>query len=1183
VSDPRRGQTRPGPVRPGAALPGPVELIRPLDLAVVRFSFVRLTLTGGRSPRLVGPGAIIATFPPQHMLERAFLEVAAGFPIGGPGSGPDGDPDASATTSEPVGVPVAVRLAGPSRLVFDVSADVAIPFTAEALLAACATLPLRVAAHAVAPRAPLVIGPGLSAGRVGRLARGARLTAVTVLHRRGVGADRLLGRAGASVARGPTGPPSAPGAQETAIELPYRLLLSPHRDEGFTHSAAPISREGRVELWHTRLTAGRAAGPDDEGTRVGRSVRALWTRDFDELTGARPDDPVGSDYLTDPRFASVVDDEPAFRTSLSPGDRMAVVHETADFALPSFTPPAIPVRRLMLSALGGWLDSRLTVTALPAGYSLSEWRHRATLGRDHEVRVVHEGFLFPFGHQAALVKVTERRFDPEVAGNPAVLFQRMFVVVRQEERSYGHELLDIDGRIDLRFPFTSVRVKTRVTPLLDDPPATHQTLETFVAYVAGRPFRFGMSGVDLNGRTIEWAMPLWFVDRTANETTRLHALIDVHEHVAIVADTRATTRIRAGEAPLGRQRVALAAESADSEPDATTAEVDSAVFSARAPAALAAAPPDEPRFAPVLASARVVLPAVARVTGRTEPVEVSYAGAYARHGFEPTGNRAEVFLARAATGAATAVRFDSTERAGGLVNPSFTIGGVSRRHGPVGGDAEQAAANGLDPTSFFDLADAKLFGLVSLADLLDPGAFAAGGAPQFAGQSLSTVDALLSDLELIRTASSGVRGATALATAATRFANQVQASVGGGPAPEVSALANALTAFDPAAAGASVGQSRLLGTVLARAKAGVGRPDFADELSRYARHEALPKVDTGRLVWRPRLRNGPGGIFQPDDPDKCLTVVVDRRSDPEGGGGDADVTCTLENFKVELVPGGRFLELNFERLEVVLAAGRSPDVKATFKGGDDGIKFVGSLSFVEKLKSLIPLDGFSDPPDLDATSDGISASYSLALPDIALGVLSLENLSLGASLKIPFVGRDPVQAAFNFCTRDNPFILTVSFIGGGGFFGLTVTPSGIQVLEAAFEFGADIAVNFGVASGGVSVTAGIYYRLERRAGALQSSLTGYFRMRGEVSVLGGLFSASIELYLSLTYQEVGKVKGRAELTIEVHIIFFSVSVTIAVEKRFSGRDDDPSFVELMDGGAPGSRPWDEYCLAFGEA
>jgi hypothetical protein len=71
--------------------------------------------------------------------------------------------------------------------------------------------------------------------------------------------------------------------------------------------------------------------------------------------------------------------------------------------------------------------------------NISEWVHVATQGRDHYVRIVFEGYLYPFGHRAALVKVTERKFK-EVNGTPfAYLAQRMFIVVRQPLKDYTQQ------------------------------------------------------------------------------------------------------------------------------------------------------------------------------------------------------------------------------------------------------------------------------------------------------------------------------------------------------------------------------------------------------------------------------------------------------------------------------------------------------------------------------------------------------------------------------------------------------------------------------------------------------------------------------------------------------------------------------------------------------------------------
>jgi len=131
--------------------------------------------------------------------------------------------------------------------------------------------------------------------------------------------------------------------------------------------------------------------------------------------------------------------------------------------------------------------------------------------------------------------------------------------------------------------------------------------------------------------------------------------------------------------------------------------------------------------------------------------------------------------------------------------------------------------------------------------------------------------------------------------------------------------------------------------------------------------------------------------------------------------------------------------------------------------------------------------------------------------------------------------------------------------GGGGFFGVTLDPRGVQILEAAFEFGAAISIDFGVASGGVSVMAGIYFRMESNA----ASLAGYFRLAGHVDVLG-LITASLELYLELRYEfETGKAAGRASLTIEISVFVFSGSVTISCERKFAGSNGDPTFRQLM--------------------
>jgi hypothetical protein len=119
-----------------------------------------------------------------------------------------------------------------------------------------------------------------------------------------------------------------------------------------------------------------------------------------------------------------------------------------------------------------------------------------------------------------------------------------------------------------------------------------------------------------------------------------------------------------------------------------------------------------------------------------------------------------------------------------------------------------------------------------------------------------------------------------------------------------------------------------------------------------------------------------------------------------------------------------------------------------------------------------------------------------------------------------------------------------------------------------------------VASGGVQIMAGIYFKLERKendpSNALVPTLSGFLQMGGYLSVLG-LIKVSLEFVLSFTYDGAkDKAYGRATLTVKVEVVFFSTSVEVTVEKSFGGHGGDPKFRELFTA-AP---VWSEYALAF---
>ena len=207
------------------------DMLRPGDLLSLRVETANLRLDrkDPRHPKLViqesgQPALLIIHFPPQSIIERTYLEAD--------GSG-----------SDPLDAPgrVVTRMSGPSRLVFQLPAKMkSIPFTTESLLD-WSKLKLLVSAAADVPNggtppAGLTIAP--------------------------------------------------PGPLETALELPYRLILSPSSKVGWSHARTPVNHSGWTELWHTRIVRlvplkGKKTAKAVEPTALKPvSLRAIWSPDF---------------------------------------------------------------------------------------------------------------------------------------------------------------------------------------------------------------------------------------------------------------------------------------------------------------------------------------------------------------------------------------------------------------------------------------------------------------------------------------------------------------------------------------------------------------------------------------------------------------------------------------------------------------------------------------------------------------------------------------------------------------------------------------------------------------------------------------------------------------------------------------------------------------------------------------
>jgi hypothetical protein len=550
---------------------------------------------------------------------------------------------------------------------------------------------------------------------------------------------------------------------------------------------------------------------------------------------------------------------------------------------------------------------------------------------------------------------------------------------------------------------------------------------------------------------------------------------------------------------------------------------------------------------------------------------------------------------------------NGSDRAGGFVAPNLSVKGISRALGAIGesGNAPSAFdAAQFDPSSFLAGALPKLFGLFSLMELLE----AAGldKAPAFVSDALDAVTKMLTEAQRLKAAlveadsrleQEVTNGAHAGAKAVAQHAKDQLDALVGTLTTHLDALMTAVhglpgnpDAVSEAAVALAGDLQPLLDAigvpgVPAAVRSALEKPvqtlktltDLAKDAAGLAQMlEGIAGGQiTARMSWRPLIKPwglpGVPNIFEtkPDSLHLDVEVRASASAPPA-----VDIVAEIVDFALNLIGdgGGGLMKLMFRRIGFHAGSAGKPEVDVVF----GGIGFLGPLSFVDRLRELIPFDGFSDPPYVDVAPDGVTAGFDVALPNVGVGVFSLENIALGADARVPFLG-DAMTVGFHFCSKDAPFRLTVMCVGGGGWLGLRAAPKGLVLLELGLEACASLSVDLGVASGSVSISVGVYLRLEADNGLF----TAYFRIRGEVDVLG-LISASITLELSLTYHfETGKLIGRASLVVEVEVLFFSASVEITVERKLAGSKGDPTMFQVMPPDGTGMNvDWAEYCGAF---
>ncbi|MCU4157425.1 hypothetical protein J1N10_15720 [Carboxylicivirga sp. A043] len=951
---------------------------------------------------------------------------------------------------------------------------------------------------------------------------------------------------------------------DTSIEAPTLMYISPNQVNDFVHERQLKLREHQeqkqligkapgnfnlaadnlttnkgsiAELWHTILGVKLKNSQTSRQLSAFKTIRALWA------------DEANADYKILPPLGQ------PFMASLDGNDRHVLVHTTSNYSIPHYYPKAVPVKNLMLTSLGAYLDWHAFFDVpSPADTELNiiEWEHLATLGRDHYVKVVREGYLFPFGHRAALVKVTERKFHKGTKA--AVNRQRMYIVVLEKEVLYER---NNPNNQFIPFAFQAVQINTTQTPNIDNPleepiidvpsgnnqmklmvlseqnkkfGSTGNTAYNFYINVNKKGFLFDLVLTDKEGQEHALRMPLVFLEnRVARKTNLVQQIIGKYNPNELY-----------NKMELNEQDIAYAESMLDGD---TSFETQTIQFGAEVYPVTGEA---DIKFHPVVQKAEVFIKQLNEMTGVRRVATIQ---------LEDDQNEGAVF---ASVKDAVVDFSNGSDKAGGFMSPNMGISALSKLQGPVGGEIADSKALQFNPDDFFKALEefpvAKIFGVIKIFDLL------------------------LGDMNLSG-AFDGVKNATSQAKQ------------------EIESIKTEILYLENQAKELQQDLSDQINNLKQAIK------DKTNELLDLLNGN-IPKIPNFKTFvtaeafyaeykWQPEFKSNPIKVIEDvlhvnvDAPNKALTITTALEK-PFDGSKEASFSgsARFEKFGIDLVP---LLAVNFNYMEFKTGNAQKTNVKVDINA-EKPIEFKGALSFVNNLQNIIPSTGFSDDgPYIKLQATQVTAGFTIGIPNVEVGICMISNISLGAHVTLPFTGA-PLELGFNFCKRENPFMLTISCFGGGGYFMMITTLKGLKSIEAAFEFGAAMSLNVGVASGGVSVMGGIYYKFELIEKVLptpdgdiveeigSSTIVGYLRINGHLSILG-IISLSMEFYLAFiavfSDGKVQKLEGVATVKVKVEVLFFSKTVKVTVRRELKGADADPKFIEMID-----EDDWQEYCLAF---
>jgi hypothetical protein len=937
---------------------------------------------------------------------------------------------------------------------------------------------------------------------------------------------------------------AAPRPDQTAIELPSRLWLSP--DPGAiwvpsTESSNPTTsvvayraqhgtiHAQRTELWHLRLISAtealriRSHDPTQLTGLEKSMVRAVWSDAYPPpcVAGGAvvcPADPPATD------LTSLTKDNRSDMVKLSHAQEYAqTASNEGDFD--RGVDSRIAVDTLALSATGGWLNlvKHWDTSALAnTDTTLVGWINRSELGRDSFVQTETAAYLYPFGFHVVVITTTYRKIVQSVSDATAsVALLRQFVTIRFLDRSISN--------IDPHLVFPTIATDIAETPHLSipgwDPKAQNiywPALET-----SGAIFEFPFSTVDAGGQMQHFTAPQLLVSQEPlqNYTSVLLGKLEA-EYYSVPNQPRRRRNFgaqnvvftSAGPAVAGSNKSSmlpiveiLLAASRDTTPNLNqkikapfTPFLDSVRVSL--PAGFAVRSGDTTATALV---AKQAAPAPSPTSAWFRPVDPG-ASVPTQPGFL---NKNQVFLVRDQA-------FDTDELTINYNSRAAAIGGVAIPSLDAVGGFGLSGPFGWTPTAQTVLSDPRPPFVPSMlppfaAGHFNPSDYFGAGAVLLGvnlGQILQEVlnDSTESQLPILQSVQTATGYTYTFKWATAAFAASTQSS-------------SAIFQTDP--------------TNTKLQMAGQVQVDFTGQQTSFS-----------------------------------------------ANGQITDVTINLSFGSV----GG--LSLYFESVSFVEQSGSSTKFSVSLR--PPGITFSGSLNFISgMLNALDSTFGGLVGSAADAlTVTGSGLTYRLptvSIPDIALGIIDIRNITFTSSVNLPFTSVSQTQVTFGLSSMDRPFLISAFGLGGGGYTSITADTTHIDVFDVALQFGGDVSINLGVVAGDAYILVGVMYGCDHTdPNNPVVTFSAYLHGGVDVEVLD-LISASASVDIALNYVDQNgqaTLTGSADLTFEVDVIGFSKSVSVTYTYTIVG--GSAAQIEALAEGRSVDEAaalfWQKYQAAFGE-